>query len=192
MEEIKKIDFDSLCVRAYQNAVKHGFHEQEHPDYHYMMLFVTELSEAVNADRIGKYANRTMFEKNVDTPQPNPESHWIFCYEVFIKDTVEDEFADAAIRILDIVGLNKSRINESLFTEAAYLELSEELKGHSLTEILFCIILSLGNEDTGHAGSILYYLFAVAYHLGIDLLWHIEQKMKYNEMRPYKHGGKKY
>jgi hypothetical protein len=96
---MEKIDFDSLCVRAYENAVKHGFHEEKYPAYHYMMLIVTEIAEAVNADRKGKYANRTMFEKNFDTPQINPESHWIFCYEVFIKDTVEDEFADAAIRI---------------------------------------------------------------------------------------------
>ena len=190
MEENKKIDFDSLCVRAYQNAVKHGFHEQKHPPYHYMMLFVTELSEAVNADRKGKYANRTMFEKNFDTPQLNPESHWRFFYEVFIKDTVEDEFADAAIRIFDFVGLNKSHIDDSLFTEAAYLELTKELKGQSFTEIMFCIILALGYEDTANADSILYYLFAFSYHLGIDLLWHIEQKMKYNEMRPYKHGKK--
>lgn len=187
---MEKIDFDSLCVRAYQNAVKHGFHEQNYRDYHYMMLIVTEISEAVNADRNGKYANRTMFEKNFDTPQTNPVSHWIFCYEVFIKDTVEDEFADAAIRIFDYVGLNDSHINDSLFTEEAYSDLCKSLEGHSLTEILFCVILSFGKEDTCDVSTILYYLFAVSYHFGIDLLWHIEQKMKYNEMRPYKHNKK--
>lgn len=189
---MEKIDFDSLCVRAYENAVKHGFHEEKYPDYHYIMLIVTEIAEAVNADRKGKYANRTMFEKNFDTPQTDPGSHWIFCYEVFIKDTVEDEFADAAIRIFDYVGLKESHIDDSIFIEEAYLELSEDLKGHSFTEIIFCIILSFGIKETANVNSILYYLFAISYHLGIDLLWHIEQKMKYNEMRPYKHGGKKY
>ena len=185
-----KIDFDSLCVRAYQNAVKHGFHEQNYHDFHYMMLIITELSEAVNADRKGKYANRTMFEKNFDTPQTNPESHWRFCYEVFIKDTVEDEFSDAAIRIFDYVGLKDSNINDSIFKEEAYSDLSKSLEGHSLTEILFCVILCFGDKDVGDVSSILYYLFAISYHLGIDLLWHIEQKIKYNEMRPYKHGKK--
>ena len=27
---------------------------------------------------------------------------------------------------------------------------------------------------------------------GIDLEWHIEQKMRYNELRSHKHGGKRY
>lgn len=65
---MEKIYFDTLCVRAYENAVKHGFHEEKYPDYHYMMLIVTEIAEAVNADRKVKYASRTMFEKNFDTP----------------------------------------------------------------------------------------------------------------------------
>lgn len=29
-------------------------------------------------------------------------------------------------------------------------------------------------------------------YFGIDLDTHIKWKMKYNELRPYKHGGKKY
>ena len=42
--------------------------------------------------------------------------------------------------------------------------------------------------DTGASGL----LVENADQLGIDLEWHIEHKMKYNELRPYKHGGKKY
>ncbi len=38
----------------------------------------------------------------------------------------------------------------------------------------------------------IYYMFAWAEHLGIDLAWHIEQKIIYNELRSYKHGGKAY
>lgn len=34
-------------------------------------------------------------------------------------------------------------------------------------------------------------IFALAKHLDIDLLWHIEQKMRYNELRP-KLNEKKY
>lgn len=35
-------------------------------------------------------------------------------------------------------------------------------------------------------------IFAFCRSREIDILWFIEQKMKYNESRPFKHGGKKY
>ena len=184
------MNLSELIARAYTNACKKGWHEEEYKDYHYLMLVVTELSEAVNADRIGKYAQRVMFEKNFDTPQSDSEAHWIFCFETFIKDSVEDELADAVIRLLDFAGLRKLSIDNRLFNEEQYLELSKELKGHSFSEIMFCVILMF-SECKSFTG-IVYYLFAIAYHYKIDILWHIEQKMKYNEMRPYKHGGRKY
>lgn len=35
-------------------------------------------------------------------------------------------------------------------------------------------------------------IFAFCQDRNIDILWHIEQKMMYNELRPYKHGNKSY
>lgn len=35
-------------------------------------------------------------------------------------------------------------------------------------------------------------IFAFCKDRNIDIEYFIEQKMKYNETRPYKHGGKKY
>lgn len=36
------------------------------------------------------------------------------------------------------------------------------------------------------------HIYLYCKHKGIDIEYFIEQKMKYNETRPYKHGGKKY
>lgn len=33
-------------------------------------------------------------------------------------------------------------------------------------------------------------IIGLAKHLNIDLFWHIEQKMRYNELRENKHGKK--
>lgn len=186
MENIK---WNELRDRAYQNAVNHGFHEKPLEIEHYLMLVITELSEAINADRKGKYANRTMFGNNFYRSITDPEGHWIYCYETFIKDTVEDELADAAIRLLDFAGAFNYNIDIGIFQEEAYAELSEELEKFSFTKIIYILIISFDNERT-NISSILYYLFAIAWHYKIDLLWHIEQKMKYNENRPYKHGKK--
>ena len=186
---MKKIDFDSLCVRVYENAVKHGFHDEKHSLPHLMMLVITEISEAVNADRVNNYADRLMFEQTVCNPSLNPEYHWISCFDVFIKDTVEDELADAAIRLLDMTALHSFDIDSSEFTDENMMKLAKQsFEGKTFTEQLYLFIHLI--PSGGNLTVLLYMLFAIACNNHIDLLWHIEQKMKYNEMRPYKHGKK--
>lgn len=39
-------------------------------------------------------------------------------------------------------------------------------------------------------GDMILLIFGLAKHLDIDLLWHIEQKIRYNELRPMLNGKK--
>lgn len=41
--------------RAYRNACEHGFHDEKLSVEHFLMLVITEISEAVEADRAGRY-----------------------------------------------------------------------------------------------------------------------------------------
>lgn len=59
---MSKIDFNALSDRAYKCACEHGFHDTELSNGHLLMLVITELSEAVEADRKGLYARRKVFE----------------------------------------------------------------------------------------------------------------------------------
>ena len=183
-----KVNWNELRDRAYQNAVKHGWYDEESM-LHHLMMFVTELGEVVNADRIGKSADRIEFDKIFEMPSQDPKFHFSFCYEAFIKDTLEDELADAAIRLLSLAGFKKYDIDSSSFTEKSFKELSVGFKPHRVTEILYSfLIIMIDKKRT--LSDLLYCIIALAHHLQIDLLWHIEQKMKYNEMRPFKHGKK--
>ena len=86
----------------------------------------SELSEALEAHRKDKWADRIRFDVGMDHgPGFN------IAFEESIKSTVEDEIADTMIRLLDTCG-----------------------------------------------------------GLGIDIDFHIEQKLKYNKSRPFKHGKK--
>ena len=183
------INWNELRDRAYQNAVKHGWYEEYTDIFHHMMMFVTELGEVVNADRKGQYANRTMFELNFYRSITDPERHWIFCYETYIKDTVEDELADAVIRLLSFAGWQNYEIDNSLFSKESFDDFIERFKDNRMTTLLFCIIMGLNDENINLSDT-LYFIISVAYMLNIDIFWYIEQKMKYNEMRPYKHGKK--
>ena len=183
---------------AYDIACKHGWYEQKRTDIHELMLVVSELGEAVNADRNGKYANRERFENVLK------EFHVPFSYAFnqCIKDTVEDELADAAIRILSLAGLNSADLEEEPFSEEGLeklvkaanngLTISDNPEKITFPEELFMVFNGIMKvlQEGASMGDVLLNIYVIAYRRGIDLKWHIEQKMKYNEERPYKHNKK--
>lgn len=189
---------NEMKERAYDIACKHGWYEQKRSNIHELMLVVSELGEAVNADRNGKYANRERFENVLK------EFHVPFSYAFnqCIKDTVEDELADAAIRILSMAGHNSSDLEEEPFSEEG-LEKLVKAANNGLTisdnpekitfpeelSMVFSGIMGVLQEGAS-MGDVLANIYVIAYRRGIDLKWHIEQKMKYNEERPYKHNKK--
>lgn len=192
---MSRINLNILRDQAYKTACDHGFHDKELSNEHILMLVITELAEAVEADRKGKVAQRRMFEMNCGTSHENPKHHWCFCFEHFIKDSVSDELADAVIRLLDLAGLRNIDIED--FTEDEIDDLSESCNGEYFTETIYAIsTIPIRHEyEYGYLldkrlNNMLLAIFGLAKHLDIDLLWHIEQKMKYNELREKMHGKK--
>ena len=41
--------------RAFKNAVSHSWHEQKKSTIHWLMMIITEVSEAIQADRKGRW-----------------------------------------------------------------------------------------------------------------------------------------
>lgn len=52
-----KINLNKLRDKAYQCAKEHGWHESEKSNEHWFCLVISELMEAVEADRMGRHAN---------------------------------------------------------------------------------------------------------------------------------------
>lgn len=188
------VNLNGLRDQAYKTACEHGFHDEELSNEHLLMLVITELAEAVEADRKGKVAQRMMFEMNCDTPHEDPTHHWCFCFDQFIKDSVPDELADAVIRLLDLAGLRGIDID---FSKKWIEELCDACEDESFTESIYAIC----NIHSKHTllysqtiNSTVKYMIAsiwgLAEYLNIDIAWHIEQKMKYNELREKMHGKK--
>jgi NTP pyrophosphatase (non-canonical NTP hydrolase) len=117
---------NKLRDEIHENAVKHGFYEDEscavqtvaaegaegmaealkHAFFAQRIALIhSELSEALEADRKGKRADMSAFQANI-TPDGIfndllPEN---VAFEKFIKDTVPDELADVIIRTLCLCG----------------------------------------------------------------------------------------
>lgn len=180
--------------RAYKCACAHGFHDEALSDEHFLMLVITELAEAVEADRIGRHADKLGFDTGISNAYHGVvrDDWFTYCYNRCIKGTVEEELSDAVIRLLDLAG----RCQVNITVKESDLEDDTVRKAYedkTFTEAVYDIVVLLprydGNYDLSVAiDSMIFSLFAFSKHLGIDLLWHIEQKMKYNEFRGYKHG----
>lgn len=174
--------------QAYKIACEHGFHDEERSIEHWKCLIVSELMEAVEADRKGKRADIRAFNARqfVGRGSKDVTVSYEYNFGLCIKDTVEDELADACIRIFDLAGYKNidldleaektpGIISNGTFTESVYKTI------HSLVgcELLSrCLILSLIR------------IFSIADNMNIDIEKHIRLKMEYNSSRPYKHGKK--
>lgn len=179
-----------LSCKAHANACVHGWHDEKMSDEHWLCMIITEVAEAVEADRKNKRAQRIEFGKKMNTFRQKEVTHfdvtWISLFEKYIKDSLEDEFADICIRIFDYAFEkfgdemlwfdNEIRVRTDLpFTEIAY---------HFMKYTLNSGMLNISESIT--------FMFQWAESLNIDLFWHIEAKMMYNESRPYRHDQKKY
>lgn len=181
--------------RAYKTACEHGFHDEELSNKHHLCLVTSELMEAVEADRKGKRADRQSFKSSYEDEEPHDDVNFKYCFEKYIKDTLPDELADAAIRLLDLCGLRKIDIED--FTEEMLYEAEESCEDETFTESIYAIstipIRYAYEYDyplEKQLNGMLLAIFGLANHLDIDLTWHINQKMRYNELRENKNGKK--
>ena len=172
-----------LRDEAYATACNKGFHDEQKSDEHYLMLVITEIAEAVQADRKGLRADRERYDYAVDRGMCNDIEE---CFERYIKNSIEDELADIVIRLLDFCGMKgiafNSRNDDFSFTRLTY-------KSKPFTDVMF----DLCSMITGYDPNLEIIVRCVIYYCekhGIDILWHIEQKMEYNKTRPRMHNAK--
>lgn len=190
---MKEVNFNELVRKAFENARKKGFHDVSYTDMHYLMLVVCELAEAVEADRNGKRAERKEYERLVNECEEILRPH---LFEMYIKDTVEDELADAVIRLLDYAGMKGLRFPEDFVTKENLELTMNSCWGKSLRYFLRTFaervyarcINELYESGKDNPENVVYNIFVIAELYEIDLIWFIREKMKYNETREVLHG----
>lgn len=185
----------SLIDRAYTCACSHGFHEKELSVEHYLMLVLSEIGESVEADRRGNYGSLRCFERGMGL-----DGDFLNHFANYVKDSVGDELSDVCIRLYDMcgaLGIEPSVEYDDLgadfvdiFGEDTFCE-----RMYYLSRLLCSTSGVVTDDGTDEClpcvvGCALSFLFAVSKDMGVDLMQHIEWKMRYNEERPYRNGKK--
>lgn len=196
---MNKINLNALRDRAYETACEHGFHDKELSNEHCFCLVISELMEAVEADRKSRHFDKEKYKIGEYTECQGwltKEEKFINVFNRYIKGTIEDELADAVIRLLDLYGLRGIELNEDAFDNETITDYSYSFKGKSFTEAVYMITGEIASRNHSISKScvlpeiLLLEILGLAKHMDIDLFWHIEQKMKYNKLREKMHGKK--
>ena len=190
MIKLHIMDYSSYIKEAFGIAKDHGFHDVELPVNHFIMLIITEISEMVEADRKKNRAERMKLEHICSLAATNESYNHYF--ELCVKDTLEDEMADACIRIFDIAGTFGWTLSDKHGEEEGY-RAYRCVSQRKFTEIAYslCNLLTANGADSYNeqkCTAALAFMESWAKDLHFDLAWHIEQKMKYNKTRVRLHG----
>ena len=128
-------ELNAACIIQHAKVIAKGFTETHVPTL--LMLTVSELGEALEADRKDIHANRELFE---DAKQrlldPNTGYHPAYIkqelkrhFEEDIKNSFEDEIADTFLRLMDLCGAYNIDIEYYIRQKQAYNELREYKHG---------------------------------------------------------------
>ena len=123
---------NQLRDEIHENAKNKGFWDSPRETGTLLMLCVSELSEAMEADRRGKYADIAAYnecENADDIFEGDKQMYLVSSFQCLIKDTFEDELADTIMRILDLCGAHGIDIEKHIELKMKYNETRERLHG---------------------------------------------------------------
>lgn len=101
----------TIAQHVHKDNVERGFYDQPRELGTLLMLIVSELSEALEADRKNFHVDVGNIPVNIF----NPDS-----FKAKIKDSFEDEIADAFIRLFDLVGYMDINIDAHIAAKLNY------------------------------------------------------------------------
>lgn len=189
---ITSSELNKLKTEIYGNAILHGFHDENHTVDHFLGLVLSEIGEAINADRnpdAPTVTEATLDQAKLLADQSVGGVAFVEFFKSNIKGSVIEELADVAIRILDLAG-------DLGITFEDDLENYDHTGIDTLPGSLFGFAKLLDSLDYDHTDqddfiSCLEEITSIAIHFTHLNPWQVVRlKMLYNKTRSWLHGKK--
>lgn len=168
------MNYNQLTSEAYRVTTAKGYWNSAMSHEHYIALIICEVCEAIEAHRMDKYANTADYDELKSAIE-----NIRITYEKTIKGTVEEEFADTMIRIFSFAG--HLEIDFDRMSPCRYFRAFHRF---SFTENALALIKGLGRDQISIEKRIQFaldYLRGWGESMGIDLVFHINEKLEYTE-----------
>lgn len=119
---------NELAKQVHENAKSKGFFEKEKNIGEMLCLIHSEVSEALEADRNGRFADihKTVPLDQIMKLKNDSFNGW---FEKYHKNTFEDELADIVIRVMDLCAFKGIDLERHIEAKMRYNSLREYKHG---------------------------------------------------------------
>ena len=109
---MERVNINDICKRQHELMKAKGFFDNPRELGTLLMLIVSELGEALEADRTGRLSDIEAFESTLNDDVN--ELQKIEAFKMYVKDTFEDEIADVFLRLFDLCGYMGINIDKNI------------------------------------------------------------------------------
>lgn len=176
--------FNALLPMQYAIVQEKKFLDNGFNEGHWLFMIITEMAEAINAERTKKIAPMLMVNEILYQIDWNETCDWDGIYEHEIKHSLQDEFADIYIRLLSFCSVKKMEIQSKTLQLPQRIMTAKTLPEQfmALTGMLWKAYFHV-DTDTEETYISLFYLslnYIMLSH-NIEIEKFIKIKMEYNK-----------